>query len=165
MWIGLSALAGGVLFLLVGRGGAAPGAGPVFYPVSLFYNYASIPVAILTLLAASLLLMLWIPQALRRLPRYAWNGLAMALALVGATLGCWGSLPRAVGVDNYAHLDRATLEGRVYQLGVRVALDGDNYYVLCECSQPGLVCQCRPVREAGAPEFAQRPDLVADAAA
>lgn len=166
MWIGLPALAGGVLFLLVGRNGAAPAeGGPVFYPVILLYNYASIQVAILILLAASLLLMLWIPQALRRLPRYAWNGAALALALLGATLGCWGSLPRALGVDNYVHIDRAEWPDRVYQLGARLGLDGDNYYVLCECSRPGVLCVCGHLREAGAPVFDVRPDLVADAAA
>jgi hypothetical protein len=166
MWIGLPALLAGGLFFVLGRGGAVPGAGAlVFYPAVMLYNYAVIQLAILILLAATLLLVLWIPQAMRRLPRYAWNGLALGLALAGAALACWGSLPRSLSVNSYVHLDRAELAGRVYQLGVRLGLDGDNYYVLCDCARPGLVCRCRHLREAGQPAFTERPVLAADAAA
>jgi hypothetical protein len=156
---------GGVFFLM-GRGSGVPADGAtVFYPAVLLYNYAAIQLAIVILLAASLLLVLWIPQAIRRLPRFAVNGLALGLALTGAVLACWGSLPRALLVDNYVHLDRAALGGRVYQLGARIALDGDNYYMLCDCAQPGLFCRCRHLREAGLPAFTERPALVADPAA
>jgi hypothetical protein len=166
MWIGLPAVAVGILFYFLGRGAGVPGeAGPVIYPAVMLYNYAAIQLAIVFLLAASLLLVLWIPQALRRLPRFAWNGLALALALVGAALACWGSLPRALLVSNYVHLDRAVLAGRVYQLGARLALDGDNYYVLCDCAQPGVFCRCRRLHQAGEPAFTERPALVADPAA
>ena len=166
MWIGLPAALVGVLIFTLGRGGSVPGEGrPVFYPLLLLYNYAAIQLAIVILLAASLLLMLWLPQALRRLPRYAYNGLALGLALAGATLACWGSLPRALMVDNYVHLDRADLNGRVYQLGARLALDGDNYYMVCDCAQPGVYCRCHRLPEAGALAFTERPTLVADPAA
>ncbi len=166
MWIGLPAVAVGLLFFFLGRGAGAPGeAGTVIYPAVMLYNYAAIQLAIVFLLAASLLLVLWIPQALRRLPRFAWNGLALALALLGAALACWGSLPRALLVSNYVHLDRAVLAGRVYQLGARLALDGDNYYVLCNCAPAGIVCRCRRLHEAGEPAFTERPALVADPAA
>ena len=166
LWIGLPAIVLGVLFILLGRGAGVPRDGAaVFYPAVLLYNYAAIQLAIVTLLAASLLLVLWIPQALRRLPHFARNGLALALALAGAVLACWGSLPRALLVDNYVHLDRAELDGRIYQLGARLALDGDNTYVLCDCAQPGVFCRCRHLREAGAPAFTERPELTADPAA
>jgi hypothetical protein len=163
MWIGLPAVALGLLFVLLGRGAGVPRDGAaVFYPAVLLYNYAAIQLAIVMLLAASLLLVLWIPQALRRIPRFAGNGLAVGLALAGAVLACWGSLPRALLVDNYVHLNRAALGGRVYQLGARIALDGDDYYVLCDCAQPGVFCRCRHLREAGVPAFTVRPELAAD---
>ena len=166
MWIGLPAVVLGVLVVYLGRGTGVPSSGgTVFYPAVMLYNYAAIQLAIVILLAASLLLVLWLPQALRRLPRFAWNGLALGLALLGAALACWGSLPRALLVSNYVHLDRAVLDGRVYQLGARVALDGDNYYVLCDCAQPGFLCRCRRLTEAGELAFTERPALVADPAA
>lgn len=166
MFIGLPAAGLGGLFFLLARGAGTPtDGGTVFYPAVLLYNYTVIQFAILILLAAIMLLMLWLPQAIRRLPRFAWNGAALALALAGAVLACWGSLPRALLVNNYVHLDRAALGGRTYQLGARIAADGDNYYVLCDCAQPGVICQCRRLREAGAPAFTARPELVADHAA
>jgi hypothetical protein len=165
MWVGLPAvLAGGLLFAL-GRGLGTPSASrPVFYPAVMLYNTGAIQLAIVILLAASLLLVLWVPQAARRLPRFAWNGAALGLALVGAALACWGSLPRALLAQNYVHLDRLAQAGRVYQLGARLALDGDNYYVVCDCERLGVVCRCQPLREAGPPEFTERPQLVAEPA-
>jgi hypothetical protein len=166
MWVGLPAAVVGVLIITLGRGAGMPAAGrAVFYPAVMLYNYAAIQFAIVILLAACLLLVLWIPQALRRLPRFAQNGLALGLTLAGAALACWGSLPRALGAETYVHLDRAAWPGRVYQLGVRLGVDGDSYYVLCECPAPGFVCQCEPLRGAGQPEFTERPDLVTDPAA
>jgi hypothetical protein len=126
----------------------------------MLYNTGAIQLAIVILLAASLLLVLWIPQAVRRLPRFAWNGAALGLALAGAALACWGSLPRTLLVQ-YFHLDRLAQAGRVYQLGARIALDGDNYYVVCVCDRLGAFCRCRPLREAGPPAFTERPRLAA----
>ena len=166
LWVGLPAALLGLALIVLGRGAGIPReAQPVFYPAVMLYNYGAIQLAIVILLAACLLLVLWIPQALRRLPRFARNGLALALALAGAALACWGSLPRALGVETYVHLDQARWAGRVYQLGVRLGVDADNYYVLCECPDPGFVCQCRRLRDAGEPEFTERPDLVTDPAA
>lgn len=157
-------LVGGALFLL-GRAPGVPGNGAtVFYPAVLLYNYAAIPLALVILLVSSLLLVLWLPQAVRRSPRFASQGLALGLALAGAVLACWGSLPRALLADSYLHIDRAALGGRVYQLGVRLGLDGDNFYVLCQCSQKGILCRCRHLRPAGVPAFDERPELAADTA-
>ena len=50
-------------------------------------------------------------------PRAGLNGLAVALALIGTTLACWGTLPNIF--TPYRHMDRTTLGGHVYQLGVR----------------------------------------------
>ncbi len=166
MWIGVPAVLIGAVLFVLGRGAGTPADGArILYPALLLYNYAAIQFAIVILLAASLLLVLWIPQAVRRLPRFAWNGVAMGLALAGALLACWGSLPRALSVDSYFHFDRAELAGRVYQLGARLALDGNNYYVLCDCARPGLICRCQHLPDARLDVLTERPELVADPAA
>jgi hypothetical protein len=155
-----------VLFALSRGGGlpvdGAPGGGRVFYPAVMLYNYAAIPVATTILLAVILLAVLWAPQRLRRLPRYQSNGLALALTGLAALLACAGSLPQLF--VNYRHLDRAELGGRVYQLGVRLAADGDHYYVLSACDAAGWLCAPRRLDEAGRAAFEARPRLVADEA-
>ncbi len=162
-WCAVPALLlGGAYFALSRTGGVpAPGA-PVFYPAVVFYEYTVLPLATAILLLALLALVLWLPQAVRRLPRFKRNGLAAGLLLLAALLACSGSLPRFF--IRYAHIDRAELNGRLYQLGLRLAPGGDNYYVLCACDRLGLMCQCRPWPEAGQPTFSDRPALVADAA-
>lgn len=143
--------------------GRAFSGAPVFYPGLLVYNYAATPLAIAILLVALTLVALWIPQALRRAPRYRPNGVAAALALAGSVLACWSAIPTQFVI--YRHVDRVVLNGIAYQLGVRLALDGDNYYSLCRCDERGWVCRCQALTEAGAPDPNVPPELVADAAA
>lgn len=162
---GLCLLGAGLLWVF-GRGGAVPAEGArVFYPGVMFYNYAAAPLVILIVLLAVGLLVLWLPQALSRQPGYRANGLAAGVALAAGLLACGSSLPRLLQVVNYLHVDRAALSGQVYQLGVRIAFDGGNYYVLCACDRLGLVCTCQHLPEAGPPSQTQRPELAADAAA
>lgn len=163
-WCAVPALLLGAAYFALSRTGGAPTqAGLVFYPAVVFYAYTVVPLATTILLLALLALVLWVPQALRRLPRFKSNGLAAGLLLLAALLACSGGLPRFF--INYAHIDRAELNGRLYQLGLRLAADGDNYYVLCACDRLGLLCRCRPLPEAGRPAFTDRPALVADPAA
>jgi hypothetical protein len=135
--------------------------GTVFYPLMLLYYSGAGSLATVILLLALTLLTLWIPQLVRRTPRFWLNGLAAGLALVGALLACWGSLPPLV--ETYRHIDRAELGGQVYQLGARFAA-ADSAYVLCGCDRWGLFCHCRPLPEAGPVVFDQRPELRADPA-
>ena len=96
---------------------------------------------------------LWLPQALGRRPRAALNGLAVALALAGTALACWGTLPAVFAP--YLHLSRATLDGQVYQLGMHfVARDGqvESTYIYCGCDGSGLFCQCHDLPAAGTPQ-------------
>src|SRR5438105_4690004 len=91
---GVPALLLGVLYALLSRqnlGGLA--GGTVFYPALMLYNYSAEALSTVVLLVAIALLGLWLPQALGRRPRFGRNGLAVALALAGATLACWGALP------------------------------------------------------------------------
>lgn len=161
-WCVVPALVLGLAYFALSRGGAPAQAGPLFYPAVLFYEYTVLPLATTLLLLALLALVLWLPQALRRLPRYKRDGLAAGLLLLAALLSCAGSLPRFF--IHYAHVDTAELNGRLYQLGLRLAADGDNYYVLCACDRRGWLCRCRSLPEAGAPAFTDRPRLVADPA-
>jgi len=83
----------------------------------------------------------------------------VALALAGATFGCWGALPKVFAP--YLHVGRATLGGHVYQLGIRYTADGDSAYVLCECDGSGLICRCHDLPAAGKPVPAET-QLLAD---
>ncbi len=124
----------------------------VFYPAVMFYNYTAEALTTAILLVAVTLLALWIPQALGRRPRAAWNGLAVALALAGTTLACWGTLPKVFAP--YLHVGRATLGGHVYQLGIRYSAQSGRVvsnYVYCECDRSGLTCHCHDLPAAGEP--------------
>jgi len=150
----------GLLYAALGRQDVIGGA-PVFYPSVRLYGLSAEAISTAILLVAATLLGLWVPQALGRRARAGWNGLAAALALAGAALACWGTLPQVLAP--YLHLAQASLNGHVYQLGVRYAADGDDTYVLCECDGSGLTCRCHPLHAAGQPLQAQT-QLLADSA-
>lgn len=157
---GVAALLAGVYALLSQRAVVTGSSVPVFYPAVMLYNYTATSLATAIVLAAVIIIGLWVPQALRRRPRYQLNALAAGLAVVASVLACWSTLPQTLAP--YRHIDRAELNGRVYQLGVRLTATGENYYVLCDCDRLGVLCGCRFLPEAGQPEFTERPDLVAD---
>ena len=153
----------GALYALLSQSSLPNGSSaPVYYPAVMLYNYTAETLATAILLAAIVLVALWVPQALRRLPRYQLNGLAVALVLAGTALACWASIPNLL--VTYRHVDRAELGGHVYQLGVRYSISGNNAYVLCDCDGLGVVCHCRDLVAAGQPVFQERPRLLADPA-
>jgi hypothetical protein len=161
----LAMLGLGVGALLLGlsqRSLLAEEPGQVFYPAVMLYNYAAIALATTILLLASILLALWIPQALGRAPGYGRGGLTAGLALAGSLLACMATVPQIV--VTYRHIDRAELDGQIYQLGVRYSADGSNAYIVCGCDRLGLICSCRALAEAGPPVFTERPRLLADPA-
>ena len=158
--LAVPALLLGVVYLVLGRQNLTGGAA-VFYPAVMFYNVTAEPLSTAILLVGATLLGLWVPQALGRRPRAGLNGLAVALALAGTVLACWGTLPQVF--SPYLHLSRATLDGHVYQLGIRYAASGDDVYVVCTCDSSGLMCQCHELPAAGQPAQAQT-QLVADPA-
>jgi hypothetical protein len=158
------ALLAGLGYWWLSRAALEPAEGArTFYPAVMLYNYTAATCATTLGLAALLAVTLAVPQALRRAPQGAFRvGLAL-LALVGAALVCYANVPQ--WFVHYRHIDRAAWNGQVAQLGVRLALDGDNYFVLCACSPPGWVCQCRRLTEAGVvADLAARPELDVEAA-
>jgi hypothetical protein len=167
MWLlALPALSLAVLYVLLSRQSLVGGA-PVFYPAVVLYYSTASALATAVLLVALAVLGLWIPQALGRRPRAGLNGLAVLAALVAGGLACWGTLPQTFAP--YRHVDRAELNGRVYQLGVRVSASAAadalaSYFVLCTCDSAGLTCRCRDLVPTTAEEITAVPELVADAA-
>jgi hypothetical protein len=153
----------GGLYAVLGRQYIVSGGdATVFYPAVMLYNYTAEALSTAILLVAGTLAALWIPQALGHRPRAGLNGLAVALALTGTTLACWGTLPNVFAP--YLHMGRATLGGHVYQLGVRYAAKNGSVagnYVFCGCDGSGLFCQCHDLPAAGEPVPA-RAQLVAD---
>jgi len=165
LWFAVPALLlGGLYAFLSQHNSVSGGESTVFYPAVLFYNYTAEALSTGILLVAGILVGLWVPQALGRRPRAALNGVAVALALAGTALACWGSLPQVFAP--YLHLDRAALNGHVYQLGIRYfAQNGAvvSAYVVCECDPSGLICHCHDLPAAGTPAQAAT-HLLANAA-
>jgi hypothetical protein len=152
-------LLGGLYAVLSRQNVVSGGDATVFYPAVMLYNYTAEALSTAILLVAVALLGLWIPQALGRRPRAALNGLAVAVALAGATFACWGALPKVFAP--YLHVGRAALGGHVYQLGIRYIASGDSAYVLCQCDGSGLTCRCHDLPAAGKP-VAAKTQLLAD---
>jgi hypothetical protein len=131
-----------------------------------YYATAS-AVATAVLLVGLGVIALWIPQLLGRRPRAGVNGLAVLAALAAGAVACWGTLPQVLAP--YRHLDRTALNGRVYQLGLRVAPGveagtAEAFFVLCACDASGLTCVCRDAAPTTADEITAVPELMADPA-
>jgi len=156
----------GGLYAILGRQNIGSGGdATVFYPAVMLYNYTAEALSTAILLVAGTLVGLWVPQALGHRPRAGLNGVAVALALTGTALACWGTLPNLF--TPYLHMDRTTLAGHVYQLGVRYAARNGTVagnYVYCACDGAGFACQCHDLPAAGEPVQAQA-HLLADPAA
>jgi hypothetical protein len=133
-----------------------------YWPV-LIYAHSVIPMSI----ACGLVLMgvatFWIVALKTRAVNRGLLTAVFVLSLVTSGLMCGSSLP--VLALNYRHIASATLDGRVYQLGVVFALDGDNYYVASACDSLGFVCQADYLVQAGRPNFTEIPQWAADPAA
>ena len=142
-----------------------PNDAPVFYPALIIYHFTATALATGLALVAMLVFGMWLPMALGRRPRWLVAGLAVLLALGASGLACWGALPQTF--TPHRHVDRETLNGQVYQLGLRAKLADETYaYVLCTCDGSGLFCHCRDLTPTTADDVNERPDLVVvDAAA
>jgi hypothetical protein len=143
------------------------GGAPVFYPAAALYYSTASALFTVVLLVALAVIGLWIPQVMGRRPRAGLNGLAVLAALAAAGLACWGALPQVLAP--YRHLDRAELNGRVYQLGLRVAAGveaetTEAYFVLCACDPAGVTCRCRDLAPTTPEEITAVPALVVDEA-
>lgn len=161
--LGGLALAAGLAYWWLSRVAVDPAAGErTFYPAVMLYNYTAATCATTLGLAALLAVTVTLPRALRRAPRGGLKVGAALVALAGAALVCYANVPQ--WFVHYRHIDRVAWQGRVAQLGIRLALDGDNYFTLCVCDPPGWVCRCRRLTEAGlVTDLAARPELEVDA--
>ena len=153
LWLAVPALLLGGLYAYLSQHSLVSGGDTtVFYPALMFYNYTAEALSTAILLVAGVLVGVWVPQALGRRPSAALNGLAVALALAGTALACWGTLPKVFAP--YLHMDRTSLNGHVYQLGIRYFAKDDSVqssYVYCECDGSGLTCRCHDLPAAGEP--------------
>jgi hypothetical protein len=143
------------------------GEAPVFYPAAALYYSTASALFTAVLLVVLAVIGLWIPQVMGRRPRAGLNGFAVLAALAAAALACWGALPQVLAP--YRHLDRAELNGRVYQLGLRVAAGAEAgtteaFFVLCACDASGLTCRCHDLAATTPEEITAVPELVADEA-
>jgi hypothetical protein len=140
---------------------------PVFYPAAALYYSTASALFTVVLLVALAVIGLWIPQVIGRRPRAGINGLAVLAALAAGALACWGALPQVFAP--YRHLDRAELNGRVYQLGLRVpaateAGTTEAFFVLCACDGAGLTCRCSDLAATSPEAITAVPELAADPA-
>lgn len=125
----------------------------LFYWACIFNEYLAPLLTGIVLLSTVVLLWVWTMQLARRIQRWpikAAVGLSflaaslLTLVLVAASL--MGQL-----LVGYTHLSSAESDRYTYRLGVRTAMDGDNFYVVCQCGRLGLCCDCRGVASASDP--------------
>jgi len=140
---------------------------PIFYPAAVLYYSTASALFTAVLLAALAVIGLWVPQLMGKRPRAGMNGFAVLAVLAAGALACWGALPQLFAP--YRHLDRAELNERVYQLGLRVAAGAEAetteaYFVLCTCDATGLTCRCRDLAATTPEEITARPELAVDEA-
>jgi hypothetical protein len=146
---------------LSGQPVVPPDGGAVFYPALVLYHFTATPLATLVALVAILAFGLWLPMALGRQPHFLRAVLPVILALGASALACWGALPQTFAP--YRHVDRATLDGTVYQLGLRMVTPPDELaYVVCTCDPSGFTCRCHDLAPTTAEEVTAPPKLVID---
>ena len=108
------------------------------YAAGLIYAYGAVPTAVLAVGVAACLG--WRSVAGRRTPAGDAGALrAFAMSCLALAWIGWSALPRVfVG---YEHVARATGAGAEYQLGVRTALDGDDFFVVSACPGGRAACE------------------------
>jgi hypothetical protein len=132
--------------------------GQIPYWIVLFHSYANLPLAVCIGVVFLYVLARWVirrrAETDERQSRINWQRLfAAGLLLLAAIIAGMNGAPYLF--INYRHLDNATFNGRVYNLGLREAMDGDNACVLCACDGIGFLCQCQYVRLFSNAEAAQ----------
>ena len=162
----MSAVLAGVYFYILLSGYLPEDGRPVIYGLIILFNYSAAAISIGLLMVFIVIVFMWIPEAIKRLPRWRLNAFAAGLSLAATLIACVSSLP--VGGLKYVHVADATLNGRIFHLGARLAAPPvPSYYVLCQCDATGQFCQCRTLTDLGEIKFEEisvRPTLVADAA-
>ena len=152
MWLslGLVLMAGG---LAVAR---ALGEGPLHlqtgvhvrtvYAATLAYAYGALPAAAIALAALILLGVAWLRAQVNHTAARA----AVGLALVAVAWVVWTALP--VAFVGYQHLLSVMHAGDEYRLGVRTALDGDDFFVVSRCPRGQAFCEAHGIAAVDAAE-------------
>jgi hypothetical protein len=108
------------------------------YWAVLAYAYVALPATGVILLAWASLFVVWLARLTRKTP----SRNALVAAGVSSLALLWASastLPQLfVG---YRHLATVTEDSRQYHLGVRTALDGDDFYVVSACRRGNPMCE------------------------
>ncbi|MEG3988844.1 hypothetical protein QUA13_17120 [Microcoleus sp. S28C3] len=114
----------------------------VFYWAVLFYNHAGIPLTGIILLLVLILMVVPLcepTQKTKSSTTWATIGLSV-LALAIAVSSVFSQL-----FVNYEHLTSAEFDDYRYNLGLRIAMDNDNFYVIGKCDRFGIRCDCYAV--------------------
>ena len=157
----LVVLAFAALYVLTAYLQPAPRDGQTFWywPV-LIYAHSVIPMSIVCGLILMGVTTVWVIALRARSVNRGLFTMVFVFSLVISGLMCWSTLP--VFLLSYRHIASATLNGKVYPLGIVFALDGDNYYIASECDSLGFVCQAHYLYYAGHPNFTEVPQWITD---
>ena len=113
----------------------------LLYWAAIVYSRTALLLAAINLLVFVCLLILWIVDRLRDRPVPRVMGWTPFLSLVALVIASAAALPTVL--VQLMHKDSTRSGEHVYQLALRMALDGDNQYLLYECDGLGLVCTSR----------------------
>ena len=136
----------------------------VFYWAVLFYYHARVPLAGIILLVVLILMVVLLYEATNKTnSSTTWAAIGLSvLALAIAVFSLF--LPLLVG---YHHLTSGQFDGYRYNLGLRTAMDGDNFYIIGKCDRFGIRCDCYAVSYVQYLDYdqtlLQTPSLVQDA--
>jgi hypothetical protein len=126
------------------------------YAATLAYAYGSLPATATALGVLVLLGVAW-SDRLRAQANHTAARAAVGVALVAVTWVVWNAWPRAfVG---YQHLLSVMHAGDEYRLGVRTALDGDDFFVVSRCPRGQMFCEARGIAAVEAAERNSWPQI------
>ncbi len=119
----------------------------IYYWANLFYEHLAYPLTGFILLAIVVLTFVLMFQWSQERQRQAiLTTFGAFLSVAAFVLSLLGILPNFwVG---YTHLDVANFNEHQYNLGVKVAIDGDFSYIICTCDHLGFYCKCCAVDSA-----------------
>ncbi len=123
------------------------------YAATLAYAYGALPATAIALGALALLAVAW----LRARSRHTAAHVAVGLALVAVGWVVWSAWPRML--IGYQHLQSVVEAGDEYRLGVRTALDGDDFYVVSRCPHGQSSCEAHGIAAVRAEERNHLPQI------
>lgn len=119
------------------------------YAATLAYAYGALPATAIALGVLVLLGVTW-GNRLRARANHTTARAAVGVALVAVACVAWSALPRAF--IGYQHLGSVTHGSDDYRLGVRTALDGDDFFVVSRCPREQTYCEAHGIAAVQAAE-------------